>query len=383
MVVTTLLALLLAVLRLLPTTAGDMATGGSPAWADLALGLLGLLVLPFILSPGRTQTDWSPSPQRERRALALGMLTIVATALSSTATVPAVLAFVSLAGRRRLVWVGLITGTVFATVVIALAIDPVDLDAPLWFAFLVVGLLIAIGVLLALYRGGRRELRRTRAETAQREQQARIEQARVAERTRIAREMHDTLSHRLSLITLHAGALEYRADLDRDTARQAARVIREAAGTAADELRTVLTVLREDAGDTRPGRTLSDIDDLVDRTRAAGVTIDLQVGPGLDPAGPQDQVSNHVYRVLQESLTNATKHAPGSPVTVRLDGAPGEGISLEVTNPLPDAPVLDAMGAGIGLVGLEERLHLADGTFRAGPDGDDFRVTAWLPWAGR
>jgi len=383
MVVTTLLALLLAVLRLLPTTAGDMATGGSPAWVDLALGLLGLLVLPFILSPGRTQTDWSPSPQRERRALALGMLTIVATALSSTATVPAALAFVSLAGRRRLAWVGLITGTVFATVVIALAIDPVDLDAPLWFAFLVVGLLMVIGVLLALYRGGRRELRRTRAETAQREQQARIEQARVAERTRIAREMHDTLSHRLSLITLHAGALEYRADLDRGAARQAARVIREAAGTAADELRTVLTVLREDAGDTRPGRTLSDIDDLVDRTRAAGVTIDLQVGPGLDPAGPQDQVSNHVYRVLQESLTNATKHAPGSPVTVRLDGAPGEGISLDVTNPLPDAPVLDAMGAGIGLVGLEERLHLADGTFRAGPDGDDFRVTAWLPWAGR
>lgn len=139
---------------------------------------------------------------------------------------------------------------------------------------------------------------------ARREQAARVMQAREAERTRIAGEMHDLLSHRLALISLHAGALEYRGS-DPAVAREAAGVIRAAAETAVEELHEVLAVLRLPEAGTAPAPTLADVRTLADTVRATGHPVDLSLDVG--PGEPGTATTGHLYRVLQESFTNAVK----------------------------------------------------------------------------
>nr|WP_236714700.1 histidine kinase [Nonomuraea pusilla] len=251
-------------------------------------------------------------------------------------------------------------------------------------------------------------------------------EARRLERERIAREMHDVLAHRLSMLSLHAGALEFRPDAPVEEIARAAGAIRANAHLALRDLREVIGVLRhtgsaaDAAGDEdetvpdRPQPTLADVPALVEECRQAGmdVRLDLDVpsaapdGPGVEiapaapdgldvevaPAAPDgldvevapaapDGLGRNAYRIVQEALTNARKHAQGAPVTVTVSGAPGTGLSVEVRNPLAVRQGARVPGAGAGLIGLTERAELAGGSLGHGPTAEgDFLVRAWLPW---
>lgn len=213
---------------------------------------------------------------------------------------------------------------------------------------------------------------RERARRAEREQDHRVAEARTAERTRIAREMHDTLAHRLTLVATTAGALEYRTDLSTEQVASAAGVVRANASEALEELRTVIGVLRTSPDDLRPTPGLADLERLLDETRAAGVAVrldaaDLDLPTALDLA---------VYRTCQEGLTNARRHAPGSAVTV--DVTVEDGLRVVVANGRGGKG--QSTGTGTGLIGLTERVELLGGRVHAAPEGDGFRLEAWLPW---
>ncbi|MET9218792.1 histidine kinase [Streptomyces sp. NPDC003300] len=223
----------------------------------------------------------------------------------------------------------------------------------------------------------------------------RLADTRRAERTAIAREMHDVLAHRISLLSVHAGALAYRTRsaggpaLDAAEIEASARVIRDNAHQALEELREVLLVLRtEDEGTAAPQPRLADVAVLVAEARAAGQ--DVQFHDDVDAALASDlrpQVQRTAYRAVQEALTNARKHAAGSPVTVRLSGAPGADLTVEVTNPqayeATSGPPRPLPGSGTGLVGLGERVALDGGTLEHGRADGVFTVRVRLPWPAR
>ncbi|MFI9246173.1 sensor histidine kinase [Streptomyces sp. NPDC053086] len=225
---------------------------------------------------------------------------------------------------------------------------------------------------------------RDRAHRAETEARLRAEQAQRLAREAIAREMHDVLAHRLTLLSVHAGALEFRPDAPREEVARAAGVIRESAHEALQDLREIIGVLRAGESDEpsggRPQPTLAVLDALVAECRQAGmkVTLDHRVA---DPAAVPASVGRTAYRIAQEALTNARKHAPGTEVTVRLTGAPGDGLTVTVTNPEPPADVPPVPGSGQGLIGLTERATLAGGHLEHGTGpGGGFEVRGWLPW---
>jgi signal transduction histidine kinase len=258
--------------------------------------------------------------------------------------------------------------------------------------------LVAITVAWGSTVRTRRELiatLRERATRAEAEAEQRAEMLRGLERERIAREMHDVLAHRISLISLHAGALEIRGDLSRAQVVEAGGTIRTSAHQAMEELREILGVLRTSADDDlRPRQDLCDLEELVDEARRAGtaVCVDNRI------TAPQTQTlpaatNRTAFRLVQEGLTNARKHAPGAEVSLlleRIDGraerAPHDELHVRLRNPLlaaPPPPVLP--GSRSGLVGLTERVGLAGGRIEHGPRrGDDrtpaFHLEAWLPW---
>lgn len=229
---------------------------------------------------------------------------------------------------------------------------------------------------------------RDRARHAESEAQLRADRAQRLAREAIAREMHDVLAHRLTLLSVHAGALEFRPDAPRPEIARAAGVIRESAHEALQDLREIIGVLRAaDADESgRPQPTLGALDALVAESRAAGAKVRLDqrvTDPGTVPAS----VGRTAYRIVQEGLTNARKHAPGAEVAVTVGGTPGEGLDVRVRNPAPDGEVPPVPGSGQGLIGLTERATLAGGHLTHGPTPDaGFEIRAWLPWppaAGR
>ncbi|MFB9401847.1 sensor histidine kinase [Streptomyces echinatus] len=225
---------------------------------------------------------------------------------------------------------------------------------------------------------------RDRAHRAETEARLRAEQAQRLAREAIAREMHDVLAHRLTLLSVHAGALEFRPDAPREEIARAAGVIRESAHEALQDLREIIGVLRAGESDEssggRPQPTLAALAALVAESREAGmeVALDHRVA---DPAAVPASVGRTAYRIAQEALTNARKHAPGTEVTVRLTGNPGDGLTVTVANPAPPAEIPPVPGSGQGLIGLTERATLAGGRLEHGtrPDGG-FEVRGWLPW---
>jgi signal transduction histidine kinase len=223
---------------------------------------------------------------------------------------------------------------------------------------------------------------RDRAQRAETEARLRAEQAQRLAREAIAREMHDVLAHRLTLLSVHAGALEFRPDAPREEIARAAGVIRESAHEALQDLREIIGVLRagENEESGRPQPTLAAISALVAESCEAGmkVVLDNRVG---DPTAVPASVGRTAYRIAQEGLTNARKHAPGTEVTVCVTGAPGEGLAVTVHNPAPEGDVPAVPGSGQGLIGLTERATLAGGRLEHGTGEDGgFRVRAWLPW---
>ncbi|MDO9352996.1 MAG: histidine kinase [Solirubrobacteraceae bacterium] len=301
-----------------------------------------------------------------------------------------------------------------ATPVVMLLWPITSSDSTMW-SNLTFGVIVTLGVgAWGLYAGARRELLATleeRAVRAESEQALRIDQARASERTRIAREMHDVLAHRMSLLSVHAGALEFRPDAPPEEIARAAGVIRATAHDALEELRTVIGVMRvgdslagagtgagDDVvdGDGRPGAvgggramapeppqpTLTAVPHLVEEWRGAGARIVLDLDlPHFETLPPA--VGRTAYRLVQEALTNAGKHAPTAKVEVHVSGAPGESLVVSVTNPLGvGQPTSVIPGTGLGLVGLRERTELAGGVFAAGIDEDlrRFVLEARLPW---
>jgi signal transduction histidine kinase len=224
-----------------------------------------------------------------------------------------------------------------------------------------------------------------RARRAEAEQGRRVAEARAAERTRIAREMHDVLAHRLSLLATYAGAIEYRPDAPPEQVARAAGVVRAGAHQALDELREVITVLRDDDGDgdavQRPQPGLADLPRLVEESRDAGARVQLDDRVP-DPAALPGATGRTAYRVVQEGLTNARKHAPGEPVQVVLDGRPGDRLLIDIRNPLGDGHAAPPAitGSGTGLIGLTERVRLAGGQLDHQVTDGEFRLSARLPW---
>ncbi|WP_427870032.1 sensor histidine kinase [Leucobacter luti] len=218
---------------------------------------------------------------------------------------------------------------------------------------------------------------------------ARIEQARLAERERIAREMHDVLAHRLSLVSMNAGILAFRDDLSPEETRETARMIQSGTRQSLDELRAVLSTLRgADAPPAPPQPTLADLPVLVaelDGEQRVELDVDVAAEGGLVAVPPQ--LGRHAYRIVQEALTNARKHAPGAPVAVEVSGEPGGALVIRASNPLselvipdPDRGAGSGGAAGFGLLGVSERAASMGGSAEYGPVGGRYVLTATIPW---
>ncbi|WP_435112415.1 sensor histidine kinase [Nocardiopsis synnemataformans] len=360
-----------------------------PSWLvlpDLALGAVACLAL------------W----WRRGHPLGVGVLLCLVQAVSSSAVGALAVALINLAVRRPWRQAAVVA---MAAVLLGLPwivmVPPTRGDS---IAVLVIATLfisgsmgwgVAIRTRRQLIERLRADVRREREERGRR-----LAAARTEERQRIAREMHDVVAHRMSLLSVHAGALAYRIEraergeappLENAELGAAVRVIRDNAHQALEELGGVLSVLR--AADTAPGRdedhagtaapqppALADVTRLVEEAVRAGqrVRSAYDVPEGAEPPG---QVRRTAYRLVQEGLTNTRKHAPGARVDVRISGAPGHGLEVSVVNPLPVgvAPA-EIPGVGAGLTGLSERVALDGGTLRHGPEDGVFRLLAALPW---
>ncbi|MER7868903.1 histidine kinase [Streptomyces cellulosae] len=251
--------------------------------------------------------------------------------------------------------------------------------------------------LASRYRAQRRDLlealRRHNAQLV-REQAMVARQARLLERQRIAQDMHDSLGHQLALIAVHAGALEVDPGLG-DRQREGVGILREAARSAMRELREAVGILRDDTEEPpapAPGpepeaagaphaRGAAGVDALVASSRSAGAPVELRRSGERRPLAAA--ADHAVYRIVQEGLTNAHKHAPGAPITVELRYEP-DSLVVEVANaPVPEGAPSGppAISGGQGLAGLEERARLVGGMVHSGPSPDGgFRLAGVLPY---
>ncbi|MEU4267897.1 histidine kinase [Streptomyces sp. NPDC026092] len=219
-----------------------------------------------------------------------------------------------------------------------------------------------------------------------------VGQARLLERQRIAQDMHDSLGHQLALIAVHTGALEVDRELT-DRQREAVGVLRNASVTAMHELREVVGILRDGvhagaetaalpagAGDSsgRAARGTAGIEGLVETARAAGNRVELRWSGDHRPLPPA--ADHAAYRIVQEALTNAYKHAPGALIDVELRYEP-DSLVVEIVNESAEKAPEDVVSGGQGLTGLHERARLVGGIVHAGPaDGGGFRVAGMLPY---
>ena len=336
-------------------------------WIDISLGIAAY-VLVF----------W-----RRRWPFAIALVLSAFSLVSGIAAGPGTLAAVSLATRRRMHQIviaglaGLVASQGFADT------QPYPDQGSVWLTF-ALNVVATIGIMgWGMFIGSRRELLWTlenRAIRAETEQELRSEQARATERARIAREMHDVLAHRISQISMHSGALAFRADLDGEALRKGIGEIHEHANDALTDLRNVLGVLRDEDGRLthQPQPTYADVPELVAEARAVGMSV--QFHDHLDGHNPPDVMGRTLYRIVQEGLTNARKHAPGSTVTVEVSGDPEHGVDVCLRNPLgfgrSSTPT-----SGLGLVGLSERAKLRGGTLEHRREGSSFLLHGWIPWS--
>ncbi|MGM7699661.1 sensor histidine kinase [Microbacterium sp. A84] len=334
----------------------DAAAIGVRMLIDLGLGVVVLGLYAF----------------RRRAPRLIPAVAIALTAFSwlGAGAAAALLVFVS--ARRRPREIAVAAALYTAVNCIDITVHPFDDGTPLWLLLVIGGILTGALVLLGLLIGARRQL----DEAADAAHTAQIERAGAQERSRIAREMHDVLGHRLSLIAVHAGALEYRRDLSPQQAAEAAGVIRENSHLALDELRDVLGVLRgEGHGDTEssPQPIAADIHTLIADARAAGNTIIISA---LDTDGIPAALGRHLFRIVQEMLTNARKHAQGERIFLHLTSDAVSGVRLSAQNRVcaPVAP------PGFGLTGVAERARLAGGELLIDEADGLFRVEVVLPW---
>ena len=339
-------------------------------WIDLGVGVASLFVMQF----------------RRRWPMTIAVVLNAVVMVSAASAGASVLASVSLATQRRMAQIipigvlGLVTSTAF----VEIAPAQIGGEDPVWVTFVTNAIFTVAMMAIGMYVGSRRELLwtlRERATRAEQEQELRVAQARTNERGRIAREMHDVLAHRISLVTMHAGALTYRTDLDRDEIARSAEIIQTNAHDALTELRGVLGVLRGEDTEPisdRPQPTLGDVPELIREATDSGMNIEVINDLDEHPSVP-DAAGRTVYRIVQEALTNARKHAPHAKVTVEL-GRDDTAVHLEIRNPLRVGRSATTPGAGLGLIGLSERAELSGGSLRHRINSrGEFELRAWLP----
>jgi signal transduction histidine kinase len=267
------------------------------------------------------------------------------------------------AGLRRQTWV--LAGMAFAGFVVA------DRDAGLGHLGFVVGWLVGVVAVAEVVRTRRERLADERR------------RAQGEQRLALAQELHDVLAHHISLINVQASVALHLLDEQPDQARPALTHIKAASRDALHELRTALDLLRgaTDAGAPRaPAPTLADLDHLVDTVRASGLDVRLERPDQLPAVAPAVELAT--YRIVQEALTNVTRHAHARHATVRLANAgPGGGITVEVVDDGTGDVGEGDVEPGNGLAGMRERAAALGGTVDAGPrpDGGGFRVRAELP----
>jgi signal transduction histidine kinase len=346
------------------TVGGDGAASRALVVVDLALGAVsfGLMFL------------------RRRYPFAVAAVTSALTALSSTANGPSALALTSLATRRSGRQIATVATLNLAGSMVFQAVAPADGEG--WFGS-AVGSVLVLAALIGWgqFVGSRRELMwnlRQRAERAEADRDRRAAEARANERTRIAREMHDVVAHRISQVSMRAGAMAFRDDLSAEQMRAESTVIRDAANEALRELRSVLHVLRDPTtGDLveQPQPTYFDIAALVDRTRGDGMRIDF-VDEVTTP--PSTDTGRTIYRMVQEGITNAAKHAPGALLHVAVANDGPDAVVVSMTNPRGFGRATPP-GAGLGLVGIAERVAVAGGRFEQAASDTEFTLRAWLP----
>lgn len=315
-------------------------------------------------------------------AVAAGLVSVYATSAAGAALI----ALFTVAVHRRFAVVARIAAGYALVPFLTLLVRP-DVPVGPW-SQIVLGVVFALAVLAwGMFVRARRQSLRERARRVEAEQELRVAEARQGERNRIAREMHDVLAHRLSLLSLHAGALELRPDAAPEEVARAAGVVRDSAYQALEDLREVIGVLRagvdrSDETPERPQPTLAGLPGLVDQSRRAGMMVRLDWQTDALAAVPAG-VGRSAYRIVQEGLTNARKYAPDAEVAVTVRATPGDGVTVEIRNPCPmgTGGGTAIPGAGIGLIGLTERAALAGGRLEHGPTpAGEFRLWAWLPW---
>lgn len=372
------LLLMLAISGLVVSSRADTGLGGTTWWlaVDLGLGVASYVA-----------TWW-----RRSHPVLVCTFTTLCGAVSLSSTGAGALALVSLSTRRR--WREIIPQAVLGLVcgLMSEEIFRTSSDGgarePLLVLLVFLTAITAVMVAWGMYIGSRRELLatwRSRAMLAEQEQQAKVAQARSVERARIAREMHDVLAHRISTVSMFAGALAYRTDLSSDEVADTARTIEENSRLALTELREVLGVLREGPGDADPEQPQvgpAEIDDLVAAADDTGIRVTYTRTADLDEM-PASTVRT-LYRCVQEGLTNARKHAPSSAVTVRIEAGAQSGVDLLVVNPLPIGGVPAALPrSGLGLIGVAERVELSGGRHSTTRTDDGmFILHVWLPGTG-
>ncbi|ATY16301.1 sensor histidine kinase [Amycolatopsis sp. AA4] len=239
------------------------------------------------------------------------------------------------------------------------------------YGVLVAGMPIAIGLLI----GARAEISAKLAELAKsrdRERRFHADAVRAEERTRLAREMHDVVSHQITLIAMQAGALQ--AQAKEGPALETAQVIRQLSTRTLEELRSLVSVLRSGSGDDGPRPGIGELDHLI-RTSDVPVQLTVEQLPDTLPS----QVSAAAYRTVQECLTNVHKHAPGATATIRIHAASG-ALDIEVENARACRAGEAFPSGGHGLTGLAERARLLGGSFEtSGTEDGGFRVRARYP----
>ncbi|PGH47304.1 sensor histidine kinase [Streptomyces sp. Ru87] len=363
------------------------AAAGLPAWLAIGVLLRGqdagtrswfLIGDPLVALGCLTVLLW-----RRRFPLTVALTVAIASPVSALATGAALLALASLSARRRPVEIGLVGSAYVTASQPAVGIYPVQSPpGSLWYQLaipvLTAGIAVAVGMAVGSRRAEVRSLRE-RAESAEREQTARAAQARVLERNRIAREMHDVLAHRISLVAMQAGVLNHRGDLAAEENRVLVRGIADGSRQALEELRDVLGLLRAEPGHPEPlPPTLDRIPELVADARTSGLDVTLTTTV---TDRPSDAAGRTCYRIVQEGLTNAAKHAPGAQVHITLEGKAGGELGVSVRNSPAATMSARPPGSGFGLLGLSERIDLAGGRLDHRPTADNgYLLTARLPW---
>ena len=351
-----------------------------------AVGVVTIIALPFALEHQPRElsdVDYAGST----RSFIAGCIVLLGSS-SYFGAASGVVAFISMVSRRS-------TSRSVAAVacfVVSFAIETTfnpyaGWEAIGWGEAIVLVVVMVAGLLVGQKRANLREKRwrvEQQARMNREEMRAKVERARREERENIARDMHDTLSHRLSLVAIHAGALSYPREGVPAEFTDAARTIRAEAQNAVEDLRTALSALREDLSQD-PRTTL---EELVAAAQEAGTQVTVTYADGASPdvfTGLSTMAQHAVHRAVQEGLTNARKHAAGQPVSITVREVAGE-VGVEMRNPLPVAKAEERAGSGVGgygLVGLRERVELSGGRMNVhvGKEDEEFGWSIRLPLA--